>query len=329
MADYINAEPDQIIFTSGGTESDNAFTQPSEWTLTSEIEHPAILNCGSHLYVKPNQYGVICPPTLKNVLSGWNKPTNETKFFCNWATFMSVNNEVGTIQPIKELTEICHEYGMKVHTDAVQAVGHIPIDVKALNVDALSMSAHKFHGPKGVGVLYVKDPDAYKTFMHGGGQENGHRPGTENVFGAVALAEALKLSCEEMEEVNNRLRNFQTTLMALILQIPDAIITGSMSTKHRVVGNVSCAFKGINGQELVVLLDSYGICASAGSACHSGNPEPSHVLKAMGVDEEYINGSLRLTMSRFTTMEDVKALMRVLPEAVEILRNKGVYYERP
>ena len=236
-------------------------------------------------------------------------------------TVMFANNEIGTVQPVTEFGAFCRERNIPFHTDAVQAAGHMPIDVEVMNIDMLSLSGHKFHAPKGVGVLYVKKNFPLMNLIEGGGQERGKRAGTENVAGIVALAAALKESCDAIEENTARILPMRDKLISELGRIPHSIINGSME-KH-VPGTVNICFEGLEGDGLLLLLDQNGICASSGSACNAGSIDPSHVLLAIGVPYELAHGSLRLSIGEYNTMEEIDHIIRVVPQVVEALRSKS------
>ena len=326
IAECIGAQPNEIIFTSGGTESDNmAIRSGAELgkamrknhLITSAIEHHAVLNvveqlpfdgC-SYTLVGVNEDGFVDARDVEVALKA------ETVM----VSVMMANNETGMIQPVKEIGELCRRKNVIFHTDAVQAVGHIPIDVGDMNIDMLSMSAHKFHGPKGVGALYIKEGIPVYPLLYGGGQERTLRSGTENVAGIVGMAAALKESCDHLLENGTALIRLRNCLINGILEaVPKCRLNGALA--HRLPGNVSMCFEGIEGPALVLRLDADGICASSGSACTTGTLEPSHVLTAMGVPEEMVNGALRITLSEENTMEDVEAIIRSVVSNVEELR---------
>ena len=229
------------------------------------------------------------------------------------------------MQPITEIGAICRERGVPFHTDAVQAAGHMPIDVKAMNIDMLSMSGHKFHSPKGVGVLYVKRNIPLLSLIEGGTQERGKRAGTENMAGIVALAAALKESCDNMEANNAKIIPMRDKLFAELSKIPHSKINGSL--EHHVPGTVNMCFEGIEGESLLLLLDDKGVCASSGSACTSGSLDPSHVLLALGLPHEIAHGSLRLSIGEYNTMEEIDHIIKVVPEVVEYLRNMSPVWD--
>ena len=322
IAECINAEPDEIFFTSCGTESDNWALKSSvkfssnEHIITSQIEHHAILHSARFLenngvqvtYLKPDKFGMILPETLESALQ------DNTKL----VSIMFANNEIGTIQPIKYLASICKKKNIKFHTDAVQAVGHIKIDVKDLGIDMLSASAHKFNGPKGIGFLYVKKGTNLPAFVHGGAQEKNKRGGTENIASIMGIAKALEINTNNLESNQAKLKNMQKKLIDNILLIEETILTGHPNL--RTPGSASFCFKGIEGESILLNLDALGICASSGSACTSGSLDPSHVLLAIGLSHEVAHGSLRITLGVNNTMEDVDYIISVLPPIVKKLR---------
>ena len=327
IADCINAEPDEIFFTSCGTESDNwalkscvKFSESKNKNniITSQIEHHAILNSARFLenngvqvtYLKPDKFGMILPETLENSIK------NNIKL----VSIMFANNEIGTIQPIKELASICKKKNIKFHTDAVQAVGHIKIDVKDLGIDMLSASAHKFNGPKGIGFLYIKKGTNLPAFIHGGAQEKNKRGGTENIASIIGMAKALEINTNNLESSQEKLKNMQKKLIDNILLIEETILTGHTNLSLRTPGSASFCFKGIEGESILLNLDALGICASSGSACTSGSLDPSHVLLAVGLSHEVAHGSLRISLGINNTMQDIDYIISVLPPIVKKLR---------
>ncbi len=324
IAEIIHAEPDEIIFTSGGTESDNYVLLGAAYEnakrgrhiITSQIEHHAILYTAKRLekegfsvtYLPVDSEGYVSPAALEAAI------TPETTL----VSVMMANNEVGTIEPVAELGRICREKKVLFHTDAVQAIGHIPVDVKAMNIDLLSASAHKFNGPRGVGFLYMRRGSKVRHLIEGGGQERGRRSGTENIPGIVGMAAALKAAADRMEEETKRLTAMRDNLFDRLLQIPKTIPTGSRT--DRLPGLVSLTVEGIEGESMVLLLDMNGVAASTGSACSTGSLDPSHVLMALGMKHETAHGSLRLSLGRYNTEEDVEKIAKVLPEVVARLR---------
>ena len=234
-------------------------------------------------------------------------------------TVMYANNEIGSVMPIADIGAVCREKGVLFHTDAVQAAGHLPIDVNAQHIDMLSLSGHKFHGPKGVGALYVRQGIPLATLLEGGAQERGKRAGTENIPGIVGMAAALKEACEHMEENAAKVSALRDKLIAGLSQIPHSALNGD--TVHRLPGNVNFCFEGVEGESLLLLLDQRGICASSGSACTSGSLDPSHVLLAIGRPHEVAHGSLRLSMCEWNTPEEVEAVLEAVPQIVDYLRS--------
>ncbi|MBE7073489.1 MAG: cysteine desulfurase NifS [Clostridiales bacterium] len=325
VAKCINANPREIYFTSGGSESDNQAIisacklgerKGKKHIISSKIEHHAVLHTIEKLekqgfevtYLDVYENGIVKLEDLKNAIR------EDTCL----VTIMFANNEIGTIQPIKEIGEICRAKGILFHTDAVQAVGHINVDVEKMNIDMLSIAGHKFHGPKGIGVLYARRKVLLSNLIEGGAQESGKRGGTENVAGAVGLAYALKMATEEMEEVNARLTIFRDKLIKALLKIPHSALNGDKT--KRLPNNVNICFEGIEGESLLLLLDDEGICASSGSACTSGSLDPSHVLLAIGRPHEVAHGSLRLSLSKYTTQEEIDKTIEIVPKVVEHLR---------
>lgn len=316
IASCINANPEQILFTSCGTESDNwvikglALAHSVSWRVAvSEIEHHAILNPCKQLekigykvnYIPVDKNGLIDLRYFENINS-------------NLVSVMFANNEIGTIQPIQELCRIAHENGALFHTDAVQALGHIHIDVKDMDVDFLSASAHKFNGPKGIGFLYAKDVSSLNAFICGGGQENGLRSGTENVASIMGMAAALKKNCEEIDANKKHLMMLENVLLdALKTSEIDFIRNGA---RERIPGNVSLSFKGCDGEGLLHLLDLNGICVSTGSACDSRNTQVSHVLKAICLDEDYARGTIRISLGKNNIVDEVQKIAEVLVKSV-------------
>lgn len=326
IARALNAAKEEIFFTGGGSEADNwalkgvAFAHKGRGNhiITTKIEHHAILHACKFLekhgfevtYLPVDNEGFVNPETLKAAI------TDKTIL----VSVMFANNEIGTIEPIEELGAICRERKVLFHTDAVQAVGHIPIDVKKMNIDLLSLAAHKFYGPKGVGALYVRKGVKIDNLIHGGGQERGKRAGTENVAGIVGLGKAIELAVAELDEEGRRLTKLRDRLIDGLLKIPHTQLNGPTGV-NRLPGNANVGFRFIEGESILLLLDSMGICASSGSACTSGTLDPSHVLLAIGVPHENAHGSLRLTMGSGTTDRDIDRVLEVLPGIVDRLRN--------
>ena len=332
VAAGLGAQPEEIFFTGGGSESDNwaligiaeARENKGKHIITSAIEHHAILHTCEYLerrgfsvtYLPVDEYGMVNPEDLRKAL----RPDTIL------VSVMLANNEIGTIQPIAELAKIAHEGGALFHTDAVQAVGHVAIDVKELEVDLLSLSGHKLGASKGVGALFVKKGVAIRSFIHGGAQERNHRAGTENIPGIVGLGKAVELAVAEQEAESARLTGLRDRLIEGILgAIPYARLNGHPT--KRLPGNVNISFEFIEGESILLLLDMYGICASSGSACTSGSLDPSHVLLAIGLPHEKAHGSLRLTLGRENTAEQVEFVIEKLPPIVERLRQMSPLYE--
>lgn len=300
VAKSINAEPNQIFFTSGSTESNNWIISNFNHVLCSKVEHHSILN-------NPK-----CTPiTFDNLANTIHKQRPDL------VTCMYVNNEIGTIYNIKEMAEICHKMKVPFYTDSTQGYGHIPIDVKDLNVDGMSLSGHKFHASNGTGILYLKEPDKYKPMLYGGGQEKHLRAGTENVAGIVGMGKACELH-NYNEETDTKIENMREHLKAFIINnIPDVRIN---ETFHRVNNILNVSFKGIEGESLMLMLDRAGICVSSGSACNSGSLEPSHVLGDMGVPDDYIYGTIRFSFSEYNTLDEIITTEKALKETVEKIR---------
>ena len=332
VADAINANSSEIYFTAGGSESDNwalkgiadSYSDKGKHIITTKIEHHAILHTCEYLeskgfevtYLPVDEYGIISLEDLKSAIR------DDTILI----SVMFANNEIGSVQPIAEIGKIAREKGILFHTDAVQAVGHLPIDVEEMNIDLLSLSGHKLYGPKGIGALYVRKGIRLKPFIHGGAQERGRRAGTENVPGIVGLGEAIRLASSEIDEERARLISLRDKLIKGILTtIPHSRLNGH--PEERLPGNVNISFEFIEGESMLLLLDMKGICASSGSACTSGSLDPSHVLLAIGLPHEKAHGSLRLTLGHFNTEEDVEVLLRELPPIVQRLREMSPLYE--
>ena len=326
VAKYLNADPKEIYFTSGGSEADNqaivsaarlGARKGKKHLISTQFEHHAVLHTLAKLekegfevtLLDPHSDGVIRIEDVKNALR------DDTCL----VTIMFANNEIGTVQPIEEIGALCRERKVLFHTDAVQAAGHMPIDVKAMNIDMLSMSGHKFHAPKGVGVLYAKKGTVLTNIIEGGAQERGKRAGTENVAGIVAMAAALKESCDHMEENTAKIIPMRDKLFAELSKIPHSKINGSL--EHHVPGTVNMCFEGIEGESLLLMLDDQGICASSGSACTSGSLDPSHVLLSLGIPHEIAHGSLRLSIGEYNTMEEIDHIIEAVPKVVEYLRS--------
>lgn len=331
IAKAVNAEPSEIIFTSGGTESDNmaiketAFAKRKGRIITSTIEHPAVKNTCEFLakmgfdivYVDVDNEGIIDLEKLKKAMTG------ETIL----VTIMHANNEIGTIQPLEEIGKICRKKGVLFHADAVQSFGKIPIDVKKVCVDMMSLSAHKIYGPKGVGALFVRKGVNLGQLMHGGSQEFKKRAGTENVPGIVGFAKAAELAVKRMDEDEKRIKELRDMLIdGVLAKIPNSSLNGSR--KKRLANNANVRFDFVEGESMLMHLDLKGIACSTGSACSSQSLQPSHVLKALGLRDEQSHGSLRFTLGRSTTKDDIEYLLQVLPPIVENLRKMSPLYKK-
>ena len=332
VADALNAQPAEIYFTGCGSESDNwvlkgvssALKNKGNHIITTCIEHHAILHTCEYLekngfevtYLPVDEYGKISLDDLKAAI----RP--ETIL----VSVMFANNEIGTVEPIKEIGAICHEKGIYFHTDAVQAFGHIKIDVQDMNIDFLSISGHKIGAPKGIGALYIRKGCKIDNLIHGGQQERGRRAGTENVIGIVALGKAAEMAMAEIDEVTAKLTYLRDKLInSLLSKIDYARLNGH--PVDRLPGNVNISFEFIEGESMLLLLDNYGICASSGSACTSGSLDPSHVLLAIGLPHEKAHGSLRISLGYQNTEEQVDKLIEVLPPIVQRLRDMSPLYE--
>ncbi len=332
VAECINADAGEIYFTSGGSESDNqAILSASilgerkgkKHIISSQFEHHAVLHTLQKL--EKQGFSVTYLPVYENGVVKIEDLKNAIREDTCLVTIMFANNEIGTIQPIKEIGQICHEKGIIFHTDAVQAVGHVPVDVKEMNIDMLSISGHKFHGPKGVGALYCKKTVLLNKFIEGGAQEKNKRAGTENVAGIVGMATALKNACDHMDENAQKEIKLRDKLITELSKIPHSSLNGDW--KNRLPNNFNMCFEGIEGESLLLLLDDEGICASSGSACTSGSLDPSHVLLAIGRPHEVAHGSLRLTLSEYNTEEEIDKVIKVVPPIVELLRKMSPVWD--
>lgn len=331
IAACLNAEPSEIVFTSGGTESDNwalkgvaeALGKRGKHILISAVEHHAILHTAQWLQKQGFEVeklpvdgeGRVLPETLEKAI----RPDTIL------VSVMLANNEIGTIQPVKALAEVAHAHKAVFHTDAVQAVGHIPVDVKELGVDLLSLSGHKFHGPRGTGVLFIKKGTPILPFIQGGGQEKNRRSGTENVAGAVGMAAALKEQVAHMEETTARLSACRDKIIAEMLKLPKSHLTGPK--RERLPSLVSLVFECIEGESMLLQLDARGICVSSGSACSSASLEPSHVLLAIGLPHEIAHGSVRISLGEDVTEEEVESIIYNLTQVVNNLRAMSPIWE--
>lgn len=326
VAKCLGCEPREILFTSGGSEADNqAITSAARYgerkgkkhIISTAFEHHAVLHTLERL--KKEGFEV----TLLDVRNGHNITAQQVKDAIRddtcLVTCMYANNEIGSVLPISEIGAVCKQAGVPFHTDAVQAAGHIAIDVKAQNIDMLSLSAHKFHGPKGVGALYVRRGFPLTNVIEGGAQERGKRAGTENLPGICGMAAALEDACAHLEENRAKVAAMRDRLISGLSQIPHCALNGD--PVNRLSGNVSFCFEGIEGEALLLLLDANGVCASSGSACTSGSLDPSHVLLAIGRVHDVAHGSLRLSLCEYNTEEEVDHILTVVPQVVAYLRN--------
>ena len=332
VASCINAKPQEIYFTSGGSEADNQAIRSAaafgakkgkKHIISTAFEHHAVLHTLMKLekegfevtYLDVHENGVVTPQDVKDALR------DDTIL----VTIMFANNEIGTIQPIREIGELCRERGVWFHTDAVQAAGHVAIDVEADNIDMLSISAHKFHGPKGCGALYVKKGIPVANIIEGGAQERGKRAGTENLPAIVSMAAAFKEACDNMAEASEKSAKLRDMLMKGLKEIPHSKLNGDIDS--RLPGTVNFCFEGIEGESLLLLLDARGISASSGSACTSGSLDPSHVLLAIGLPHEVAHGSLRLSINENNTEEEMEYIIKSVSEVVDYLRNMSPVWD--
>lgn len=332
VAARINAEPREITFTSGGSEADNQalFSAAAigarggkKHIISTKFEHHAILHTLDRLKLQGfeitlldvNANGIVKPEDVKAAI----RPDTAL------VSVMFANNEIGTIQPIAEIGAICHEHGVLFHTDAVQAAGHLPIDVKAMNIDLLSLSAHKFHGPKGVGALYARRGIRLENVINGGAQERGKRAGTENLPAIVGMAAALDEACDNMARNAEKMTYLRDKLIRELSKIPFSVVNGDL--EKRLPGNVNMCFEGIEGESLLLLLDRDGVEASSGSACTSGSLDPSHVLLAIGLPHEIAHGSLRLSLGDDNTEEEIDHIIETVPKVVSYLRDMSPVWE--
>lgn len=332
VASCLGAQPREIYFTSGGSEADNQAIRSAAYNgaakgkrhiISTNFEHHAVLHTLKKLekegfevtYLPVDKSGLITPSQVEEAIR------EDTAL----VTIMYANNEVGTILPIRQIGAVCREKKVTFHTDAVQAVGHIPVDVEADNIDMLSLSAHKFHGPKGVGVLYCRRNIPLRTFIEGGAQEKGKRAGTENLAGICSMAAALKDAVDHLSENMAKEERLRNILIEGLSKIPHSKLNGDR--QQRLPGNVNMCFEGIEGESLLLLLDAKGICASSGSACTSGSLDPSHVLLALGLPHEVAQGSLRLSLSPDNTEEEMNYIVSEVPKVVEYLRSISPVWE--
>ena len=333
VAKALGADAKEIFFTSCGTESDNwaikgaaleGLKKGKNHIITSKIEHHAVLHTAQFLekngfdvtYLDVDKYGLVSPEDVKNAI------TDKTAL----VSIMFANNEIGTVQPIEEIGKICKEKKVLFHTDAVQAVGHIPIDVKKQNIDMLSLSAHKFNGPKGTGALFIRKGVRIVTFMEGGAQESRKRAGTENTAGIVGMGKAIEIACDDIENKVKALSEKRDKLINELLKITHSRLNGHPT--KRLPGNVNISFEGIEGESLLLFLNMAGICASSGSACTSGSLDPSHVLLAIGLPHEIAHGSLRLSLSEENTYEEIEFVISEVNKIVNRLRSMSPLWEK-
>ena len=326
IAQCLGASPNEITFTSGGSEADNQALLSAAWLglrkgkkhiISTAFEHHAILHTLKKLEKEGFEVQLLDVGPLGNITA--QQVADAIRPDTCLVTTMYANNEIGSILPIAEIGAVCKEKGVLFHTDAVQAAGHLPIDVKAQNIDMLSLSAHKFHGPKGIGVLYARRGVPLTSLIEGGAQERSKRAGTENIPAIMGMAAALKEACEHVEANAAHVTHLRDRLIEGLSQIPHSALNGD--PVNRLPGNVSFCFEGIEGESLLLLLDSKGICASSGSACTSGSLDPSHVLLAIGRPHEVAHGSLRLSLSEWNTDEEIDHILAEVPWVVEYLRN--------
>lgn len=332
IAQCLNADVKEIYFTSGGSEADNQAVLSAAETgklkgkkhiITTAFEHHAILHTLKKLeregfeitYLDVHENGLVTAEEVKAAVR------EDTAL----VTIMYANNEIGTIQPIREIGAVCREKGIPFHTDAVQAIGHVKVDVQADNIDFLSLSAHKFHGPKGVGVLYARKGMRLFNLIEGGAQERGRRAGTENIPAISGMAVALKDVCDHMKENEKKVSALRDILIEELSKIPHSVLNGDR--EQRLPGTVNFCFEGIEGESLLLLLDARGIAASSGSACTSGSLDPSHVLLALGRPHEVAHGSLRLSIDHYNTEEEIRYITEKVPEIVDYLRNISPVWE--
>lgn len=332
VANTLNCDPNEVYFTGGGSESDNwaikgiasAHRKKGNHIITTKIEHHAVLHTCEYLekngfevtYLNVDKEGFIDLEELKNAI------TDKTIL----VSIMFANNEIGTIQPVKEIGEICRERKVLFHTDAVQAIGNVPVDVKEMNIDLLSLAGHKVYGPKGIGALYIRKGVRIDNLIHGGGQERARRAGTENTASIVGLGKAIELATENLEEHNKKITKLRDRLIEGLLNVPHTRLNGPVGEK-RLPGNANITFEFIEGESILLSLDFEGVCASSGSACTSGSLDPSHVLLAIGLPHELAHGSLRLTLGDGSTDEDVDYVLEVVPPIIERLRNMSPLWE--
>lgn len=332
VAKALNCDPNEVYFTGGGSEADNwaikgiasAHRKKGNHIITTKVEHHAVLHTCEYLekngfevtYLNVDEDGFINLQELENAI------TDKTIL----VSIMFANNEIGTIQPVKEIGEICRERKVLFHTDAVQAIGNIPVDVKEMNIDLLSLAGHKIYGPKGTGALYIRKGVRIDNLIHGGGQERARRAGTENTASIVGLGKAIELATDNLEEHSKKLVMLRDKLIEGLLKVPHTRLNGPRG-ERRLPGNSNITFEFIEGESILLSLDFEGVCASSGSACTSGSLDPSHVLLAIGLPHELAHGSLRLTLGDGSTDEDVDYVLEVVPPIIERLRNMSPLWE--
>eukprot|EP00826_Nyctotherus_ovalis_P034821 TRINITY_DN2932_c0_g1_i4.p1 TRINITY_DN2932_c0_g1~~TRINITY_DN2932_c0_g1_i4.p1 ORF type:complete len:391 (+),score=-33.42 TRINITY_DN2932_c0_g1_i4:96-1268(+) len=333
IAKYIGANSNEIYFTSGGSEADNwaikgimyeMAKHGKNHIITSKIEHHAVLNTVK--YLEKNGFLATYLDVDEDGFINIDELDKEIKEETGLVTIMYANNEIGTIEPVNEIGLICKKHGVLFHTDAVQAFGHLPIDVKKDNISMLAASAHKLNGPKGCGFLYIKRGIRLQNLIHGGGQEYAKRAGTENLPGIIGFAAASCEAYENMEDINAKLTKMRDKLIDELLKIEKSILNGSRD--KRLPGNASFCFEGIEGESLLLSLDAKGILASSGSACTSGSLDPSHVLLAVGLPHEVAHGSLRISLGKENTEEEIDYIIKVLPPVIQKLRNMSPLWEK-
>lgn len=326
VAKILGCEAREITFTSGGSEADNQAIvsaarigqrKGKKHIISTAFEHHAVLHTLKKL--EKEGFDVTLLDVHENGLVTPEQVAEAIRPDTCLVTIVYANNEIGTIQPIKEIGAVCREKGVLFHTDAVQAVGHVPVNVKEQNIDMLSLSAHKFHGPKGVGVMYAKRGTLLTNLIEGGAQERGKRAGTENIPGIMSMTAAMEEACASIEENSKKLTYLRDKLIAGLTKIPHSVLNGD--AEHRLPGNVNLCFEGIEGESLLLLLDDKGVCASSGSACTSGSLDPSHVLLAIGRPHDIAHGSLRLSLSDENTEEEIDYTIKAVEEVVSYLRS--------
>lgn len=325
IANYFNMNPEGVMFTSSGSEADNMIIKgialgnkdKGNHIITTKIEHPAVLNTCK--FLENNGFEITYLDVKENGIIDTQELKNSIKDNTILISIMYANNEIGTIQPIQEIGQIAKEKGIIFHTDAVQAIGEIRIDVKKLNIDCMSISGHKIYAPKGIGMAYIKPGIKFEPLIHGGSQEFHFRAGTENVIGIIALGKAIELLDKDIDNNNNKLIELKSYMINKIQNnLTDYIINGDID--KRILNNINLSFKNIDGESLLLALDLDGICVSSGSACHSDLMEPSHVLRAINVPEDYISGTLRISFGKNTTKKEIDYLIEKIKEKIDFIR---------